>query len=65
LIRPVPVRAIWPTIFSSGSMRGLADRLVVCRYLFVRLLAESKSVSQALREFGAMAFGVLCMFLVA
>ncbi|EIN04062.1 ZIP-like iron-zinc transporter [Punctularia strigosozonata HHB-11173 SS5] len=29
------------------------------------LLAESKSVSQALREFGAMAFGVLCMFLVA
>ncbi|KIJ66953.1 hypothetical protein HYDPIDRAFT_108919 [Hydnomerulius pinastri MD-312] len=29
------------------------------------LLAESKSGAQALREFGAMAFGVLCMFLVA
>jgi len=29
------------------------------------LLAESKSVKQALREFGAMAFGVACMFLVA
>lgn len=29
------------------------------------LLAESKSGKQALREFGAMAFGVLCMFLVA
>jgi len=29
------------------------------------LLAESKSGSQALREFAAMAFGVLCMFLVA
>jgi zinc transporter 7 len=29
------------------------------------LLAESKSAKQALREFGAMAFGVLCMFLVA
>jgi len=29
------------------------------------LLAESKSASQALREFAAMAFGVLCMFLVA
>ncbi|KIY42854.1 Zinc/iron permease, partial [Fistulina hepatica ATCC 64428] len=29
------------------------------------LLAESKSGRQALREFGAMAFGVLCMFLVA
>ncbi|KAL4072708.1 Zinc/iron permease [Scleroderma yunnanense] len=29
------------------------------------LLAESKSGAQALREFSAMAFGVLCMFLVA
>ncbi|KAG1744047.1 ZIP-like iron-zinc transporter [Suillus paluster] len=29
------------------------------------LLAESKSGAQALREFGAMAFGVLCMFFVA
>lgn len=29
------------------------------------LLEESKSGKQALREFGAMAFGVLCMFLVA
>ncbi|KAF8071777.1 ZIP-like iron-zinc transporter [Lyophyllum atratum] len=29
------------------------------------LLAESKSGKQALREFGAMAFGVVCMFLVA
>ncbi|KIJ13428.1 hypothetical protein PAXINDRAFT_117146 [Paxillus involutus ATCC 200175] len=29
------------------------------------LLAESKSGAQALREFGAMAFGVVCMFLVA
>ncbi|KAI0058664.1 Zinc/iron permease [Artomyces pyxidatus] len=29
------------------------------------LLQESKSGAQALREFGAMAFGVLCMFLVA
>lgn len=29
------------------------------------LLAESKSGAQALREFCAMAFGVLCMFLVA
>ncbi|KAH8118211.1 Zinc/iron permease [Phellopilus nigrolimitatus] len=29
------------------------------------LLQESKSAKQALREFGAMAFGVLCMFLVA
>jgi len=29
------------------------------------LLEESKSGVQALREFGAMAFGVLCMFLVA
>ncbi|KAF9243426.1 ZIP-like iron-zinc transporter [Melanogaster broomeanus] len=29
------------------------------------LLAESKSGAQALREFGAMAFGVACMFLVA
>ncbi|EIW83993.1 ZIP-like iron-zinc transporter [Coniophora puteana RWD-64-598 SS2] len=29
------------------------------------LLNESKSGKQALREFGAMAFGVLCMFLVA
>ncbi|KAF8206189.1 ZIP-like iron-zinc transporter [Mycena galopus ATCC 62051] len=29
------------------------------------LLEESKSAKQALREFGAMAFGVLCMFLVA
>ncbi|KAG9315009.1 ZIP-like iron-zinc transporter [Chiua virens] len=29
------------------------------------LLAESKSGTQALREFAAMAFGVLCMFLVA
>ncbi|KAN0092986.1 ZIP Zinc transporter domain containing protein [Tylopilus felleus] len=29
------------------------------------LLAESKSGAQALREFAAMAFGVLCMFLVA
>jgi len=29
------------------------------------LLAESKSGKQAIREFGAMAFGVLCMFLVA
>jgi len=29
------------------------------------LLAESKSGVQALREFGAMAFGVICMFLVA
>lgn len=29
------------------------------------LLEESKSGKQALREFGAMSFGVLCMFLVA
>ncbi|KIK99572.1 hypothetical protein PAXRUDRAFT_131749 [Paxillus rubicundulus Ve08.2h10] len=29
------------------------------------LLVESKSGAQALREFGAMAFGVVCMFLVA
>jgi zinc transporter 7 len=29
------------------------------------LLAESKSGKQAMREFAAMAFGVLCMFLVA
>lgn len=29
------------------------------------LLAESKSGAQALREFGAMGFGVLCMFFVA
>ncbi|KAF8655052.1 hypothetical protein AX16_003253 [Volvariella volvacea WC 439] len=29
------------------------------------LLAESKSAKQAMREFAAMAFGVLCMFLVA
>jgi len=29
------------------------------------LLEESKSGKQALREFGAMAFGVLCMFFVA
>ncbi|KNZ73894.1 Zinc transporter SLC39A7 [Termitomyces sp. J132] len=29
------------------------------------LLAESKSGVQAIREFGAMAFGVVCMFLVA
>ncbi|KAH9987298.1 ZIP zinc transporter-domain-containing protein [Russula compacta] len=29
------------------------------------LLEESKSGKQALREFGAMAFGVVCMFLVA
>ena len=29
------------------------------------LLEDSKSGKQALREFGAMAFGVLCMFLVA
>ncbi|KAI0321796.1 Zinc/iron permease [Amylostereum chailletii] len=29
------------------------------------LLEESKSGKQALREFGAMAFGVMCMFLVA
>ncbi|KAG2018210.1 ZIP Zinc transporter [Coprinopsis cinerea AmutBmut pab1-1] len=29
------------------------------------LLTESKGAKQALREFGAMAFGVLCMFLVA
>jgi len=29
------------------------------------LLEESKSGKQALREFGAMAFGVICMFLVA
>ncbi|KAI0045858.1 ZIP-like iron-zinc transporter [Auriscalpium vulgare] len=29
------------------------------------LLQESKSGKQALREFGAMAFGVMCMFLVA
>ena len=33
--------------------------------MFGRLLEESKSGKQALREFGAMAFGVLCMFLVA
>ncbi|KAF9533899.1 ZIP-like iron-zinc transporter [Crepidotus variabilis] len=29
------------------------------------LLAESKSAKQAMREFAAMAFGVVCMFLVA
>jgi zinc transporter 7 len=29
------------------------------------LLAESKSTKQAMREFGAMAFGVACMFMVA
>ncbi|KAH7107916.1 ZIP-like iron-zinc transporter [Auriculariales sp. MPI-PUGE-AT-0066] len=31
----------------------------------LRLLEDSKSGKQALREFAAMAFGVLCMFLVA